>query len=772
MLSTDVGQSKQLRTVPADRVQQVFSDLRITPSSVLDPSILARVAEFTNADRMISGRYEKSGSQIRIDATLQDLKHDRSVPIQIVAADEKDIPGAVDRLAASIRNNLALSSDVIKELQASSFQPTSRSAAALRLYSQGMQFLRDGRNLDAVKTLQSATQEDPEFALAYSRLAEADAALGYDSQAEQSSRRAVDLSQQLPQAERYLIDANHAYIMKDGKKAIEAFENLTKIFPDNTEVEYSLGSLYADNGDFDKAHALFAKILSADPKNIKALWQLGSVEYQRGNPQAALEPLDKGLSLAVQLDNPEQKAFILQALGISYRLMEKPVEAIKSLQDSMEITRTLGMKRLMAADLAELAADQITIGKPDAAMASDNQALQILREAGAKKDSGDILINRGLLYSKLGDYDKALQDYKDALLIEREANDVNYEAVCLNNIGVAYFQKYDMDNALTYYQQSLQLRQQLNQPVYLADTLSALADVYTAMGNYEQALASLMKAVDLYRNANNPEGAADVSGAIGKVLLYEGRLGPAVSAVQDSVNGYRSTHNKSFEMGDSLNGLADALVLAGRGAESGKLLDEAASLAGQLKDQSLNGELLNTRGDEAFYRGDYKAARSAYEQAAQAGSKTKDSKNILIAKMNLARVAIAEGHSQPVVSQLRAYIQEADKLHLKYYWLRGSVDLAEALIKNKDHAHAQEELDQALNASEKLGTRLVTATIYFQLGNLLKQTGDSSGAAGHYRQTVTLLDSIKSEQGSEHILDRADLKSIYADASQLASAKN
>ncbi len=73
-----------------------------------------------------------------------------------------------------------------------------------------MQLLRDGKNLEAVKALQSATKEDPQFALAYSRLAEADAALGYDTEAEQASRKAVELSQQLPLAEKYLIEANHA----------------------------------------------------------------------------------------------------------------------------------------------------------------------------------------------------------------------------------------------------------------------------------------------------------------------------------------------------------------------------------------------------------------------------------------------------------------------------------------------------------------------------------------------------------------------------------
>jgi serine/threonine protein kinase/tetratricopeptide (TPR) repeat protein len=770
MLSTDVGQSAHLRTISPERLHQVLSDLRITPGASIDPTMVGRIAEFSNADTMVFGQYARFGGQIRIDATLRDLKHDRSVPIKIGAVDEKDIPGAVDRLAASIRNNLAFSPDVINELKASSFQPSSKSVPALRDYDQGIQLLRDGKNLDAVKAFQSATKEDAEFALAYSRLADADSALGYDGDAEQASRKAVELSQQLPMAEKYLIEANHAYIMKDNKKAIAAFETLSKTFPDNTDVEYTLGSLYADDGDFDKARAQFAAILKADPKNIKTLWQIGSVEYQQGKPEAALDPLNRALSLAVQVDNSEQKALILQALGISYRLMNKPDEAIKNIRDSMEMTRKLSMNRLLAANLAELALDQITIGKPDAAMASYGQALEILRKLGVRKDYGDILINRGLLYNQRGDYDKSLQDYKDALQIQREAKDVNFEAVCLSNIGIVYFEKYDTDNALIYYQQSLQLRQELNQPIYLSETLSSLADVHTAMGDYDQALASLMKALDVSRKANDAAGAADVSGSIGKVLMYQGRLGAAVSAMQDAVTGYRSANNNGFELADSLNNLADALALVGRGEESGKLLEEATKLANGLKNESMHSELLNTQGDAAFYRGDYKAARSAYEQAAQSAAKAKDREKNLIPKMNLARVSIAEGRPQAAVPELRAAIQQADSLHLKYYRLRGSVDLAEAMIKSKDYSHAKQELDQALNTSEKLGTRLQTAIIHFQMGSLLKQTGDAPGAAEQCRQADTLLEEIKKEPGAEHVLERVDLRAMDAEAGHVTAA--
>src|ERR1700686_3400718 len=355
MLSTDVGPSGRLRTISPDRLHQVLSDLRITPGTGIDQTMVGRIAEFSNADTVVWGQYAKFGDQIRIDATLLDLKHNRRAPLKIEAAGEKEIPGAVDGLSELIRKNLAVSPDVLKELKASSFQPSSKSVPALRHYNQGVQLLRDGKNLEAARTLRAAIQEDPQFALAYSRLAGTDSALGYDTDAEKYSRKAVELSQQLPLAEKYLIEANHARVMKDNKKAIEAYENLAKTLPDNSDVEYALGSLYVDKGDYDKARTQFSKILQSDPKNIKALWQMGGVEIRKDNPQAALDPLNRGLSLAIQVDNQEQKALLLEAMGISYRLMNKPEEALRNYQESLAIQRRIGQKRGEAASLNEMA---------------------------------------------------------------------------------------------------------------------------------------------------------------------------------------------------------------------------------------------------------------------------------------------------------------------------------------------------------------------------------------------------------------------------------
>ena len=772
MLSTDVGQSARLHTVSQDRLHQVLSDLRVAPNASLEPTTLQRVAEFSSADTLVSGQYARFGGQIRIDAVLQDLKHDRSVPIKIEAVDEKDIPGAVDRLATAVRNNLAFSSDVIKELKASSFQPSSHSAPALRDYNQGIQFLRDGKDLEAVQALQSATKEDPNFALAFARLAEADSGLGYDGDAEQTSRKAVDLSQQLPDAEKYLIAAMHARVMKDNQKAIEAYQNLAKSMPDNSDVESALASLYTETGNYNLARAQLTKLLAADPKNVKALWQEGVVEVVSGNPQAALEPLNQGLSLAVQVDAPELKALILQSMGISYRLLNKPDEAMRNYQEAMAINQKLGLKRALASNLAEMAILQNTQGKVDAALADYKQALQLQRDIGMKKEVGDTLIDMGVVYQAKGDYDKALENYKESLQIQRDAGDENYQALCLNNIGGVYLGKGDTDNALIYLQQALQLREKLKVPAGVAETLSALGQVYIGTGQFDQALTTSMRALDLWRQAGDARGAADESHDLGLVFQYQGRFGAAVYALQDAVKGYRALGDRSADMVGLLNDLADALALSGQAAESEPLLHEARTMAQELKNESMDAELLSTQGDAERYAGDSKAAAGSYEQALRAALHSKDPVEILLCRLHLAEMKLNPAGANSASRDIRSLVQEADSRSLKYLSLQSSIDEAEAMMQAKRYTEARQELQNDLGKSERLGSRYQSMRIHYLLATALRLGGEASDAPAQYRLALAQMDDMRKDPGAEKLLERADLKSMFADASRFAVSTN
>jgi len=768
MLGTDVGQSSHLRTVSSERLHQVFTDLRIPWNASLDPMTLRRLAEFTSADTLVWGQYAKFGDQIRIDVTLQDITHDRRVPLKIDGASEKDLPGAVDRLAASIRQNLAVSPDVIQQLQASSFQPSSTSVVALRDYSQGVQLLREGKGLEALKAFQASTKDDPAFAFAFSKMADSYSRLGYDNEAEESARKAVELSANLPAAAKYLIAAEHFRIAKDYPKAIEAYQNLAKVSPDNPDVQSALGGIYENSGDFAKARDFYQKILAANPKDLTTLLAMGRVELMSGNPKASLDPLNRGLSLAIQVDNQEQKGTILHVLGAAYSYLNKPDDALQNYTQALEIRRRLGQKKGIADSLNMIAITYDGLGKSDLALKNYNAALATYREIDDKQDRGAVLLNLGQFHNDRGKYDEALKLLKQSLQIQRDVHNQNSEALCLNNIGNTYFFKSDYDDARIYFEQALQLREKINVPSDIALTVHNLAEVSTKSGQYEQASSQYMRALELYRNAGDKHGTAMEAYSMGSVFEYQGRYGSAVSSKKQAVQDFRDAQEHSFWMSEALGGYGNALSEAGQFDQGSKALEDALKLSRELKNEAQVGEVLNWQGDNVYYRGDLEAAKSLYQQGLQIASKTRDRSLLLLSKLNSAKADIGEGQAQSAMSTLKGVADEADALGLKYFAIECALYEAEARMQLKDYSRAQQQLERAVLQSEKLGLRPLLLRAHFSLGKLLGNKGGTAEAKPHFQQALSLLGDIRKDPGAEKTMGRADFKAIHAESDRWA----
>ena len=766
MLSTDVGQSAHLRTISPDRLHQVLSDLRITPGSTIDSTMVGRIAQFSNADTVVWGQYVRFGDQIRIDATLLDLKRNRREALKIEAANEKEIPRTVDGLADLIRKNLAVSPDVLKELKASSFQPTSKSVSALRVYNQGVQLLREGKNLDALKYFQNSTKDDAEFALAFSKMAEAYSRLGYDIEAEHSASKAVELSENLPAAEKYLIAANHFRIAKDYPKAIEAYQNLARVSPDNPDIEAALGAIYENSGDFAKARDFYQKLLAANPKDTTTLLAIGRVEILSGNPQASLDPLNRALSLAIQVDNQEQKGTILHVLGAAYSYLNKPDDALQNYKQALEIRRSLGQKKGIADGLNMIAGTYDGLGKSDLALKNYNSALQIYREIGDQQDIGNVLGNLGQYYDDRGKYDEALKLFKEALQIHRDLRNQNNEALCLNNIGNTYLFKGDYDDARIYFEQALQLREKINVPSDIASTLHNLAEVNTKSGQYEQALSQYMRALELCRKAGDMHGTAVEAYSMGTIFEYQGRYGSAESSKKQALQNFREVKENSFWMGEALSGYGNALSETGRFDEGAKALEEALGFSRELKNDALVAQTLNWQGDNFLYRGDRRSAKSSYDQALQTASKTTDRDLLLVSKLNSAKIAIEEGQPQGAMRTLKSVADEAEALGLKHLSIECSIYEAEGRMQGKDYSAAQQQLERAVLQSEKLGLRPLLLRAHASLGRIFREKGEPADATSHYRQALNLLDGIKKDPGSDKVMERADFKAMYAEADQ------
>jgi tetratricopeptide (TPR) repeat protein len=769
MLRTDVGQSARLQTVSSDRVGQILHDLQIAPGSTIDPDTLRRIADSTSADRVISGQFAKFGDQIQIDAILQDLKRQHTVPLKAVAASEKELPKAMEQLARDVQKNLALPADAIKDLQAKALKPSTQSVQALRYYNEGLQLAHHGKNIEALKSFDASVKEDANFALAYARLGQTYASLGRGDEAGQAARKAVDLSDKLPPQEKYLIEAIRAQTTNDTPKAIQAYESLTKVLPDDPDVQFALAGLYDTAGSFDKARDYYGKLLKRDPKNVEAHYGLGQVEIDAGNSQKALEYLNEALPITIQLDNDQEKSTILYGLGVAYSQLNKPQDALRNFEQALEIQKRLDEKHGIAQTLNGMGQIQDLLGKSQEALKSYQEALRLREELGDKVGIGGNLIDLANFYESRGQNDQALTMLKRSLQIQREVGNQAYEALCLNNIGGNYADQGRYDDALTFFDQALGLREKLKDPTSIADSHYAMADALVKTGQYDQALTHYLKALELWRKVNDKRRAAFASYGMGNLFEQQGRLGAALNAKTEALKTIREIQDK-IGIAEILGGHASSLSMLGRADEAQKSLDEALALARELKDQPRTGQDLNVQGDIFFYKGDWKEARASYERALQVASHTTDQGLILISKFNRAKVAVRDGHSREAIGELRALAERADSLGLKFVSVECSVYLGEAQVNAKNYPLATQELNRALARSEKLGLQALQAQSHYLLGTALRLAGNPKEASRHYADAHRIVDEMRKEANSDALLKRADLSTMYAESAKWSQA--
>ena len=250
-------------------------------------------------------------------------------------------------------------------------------------------------------------------------------------------------------------------------------------------------------------------------------------------------------------------------------------------------------------------------------------------------------------------------------------------------------------------------------------------------------------------------------------------MGAVLNAKQDVLKTCRDLKERNVWVAEILGGYGDALTLAGRGDETKSYFDEALSLSREIKNDGMVAQMLGWAGDSFYYQGDYKSARPLYERALQAAAHTTERDKVLIAKVNLAKVAIQEGRAAAALSSLRLLAQEAQELGLKDIGLECSVYMAEAMIQSKNFSSARQELERALSQSDKLGLNPLTLRAHYLLADALRQSGNNAEAQDHYRAALRLLDTIRKEPGAEKVMHRSDLATMSTEANRwLQSVKN
>jgi tetratricopeptide (TPR) repeat protein len=229
------------------------------------------------------------------------------------------------------------------------------------------------------------------------------------------------------------------------------------------------------------------------------------------------------LAAARQQGNDRHQAMSLTMLSRAYQKQKRFSDALRCLQEALEISEKFGDVRGKAWAFHNLGLVRSGQGKPDEARSYYQLSLDMFRSIGDRRHEARTLNNLGLLEQDTGSLQEALLYFKDSLTICEEVGDRYNEAFVCYNLALAQHERAMLNEARSYYRRSLVLFRQFGDRNGEALTLNNLGVVELQTDRLDGATAYLMDGLAISEELGDRHGEAISCFNLGRVCQEQGR---------------------------------------------------------------------------------------------------------------------------------------------------------------------------------------------------------------------------------------------------------
>ncbi|MGH8953274.1 MAG: protein kinase domain-containing protein, partial [Acidimicrobiia bacterium] len=282
LLSTGLDGAGEMRAVdPATLLDQAGDE-------VSGPREAERLAAGFGARLYVLGDIIEVDGRLRVRAVAYDRSLGSEAVVRAnVEGSAEQMFNLVDELAAQLLVGLQVEGADRHTLVA---QRTTSSLPALKAFLTGRRALRQGRFRQAVESLQQAVARDSMFALAYYELSKAAAWGRQMTFSTVAANRSLELADRLPQRERLLVLAYHAYLEGSTAQAEALYRQVLAAYPSSADAWVGMGELlfhYNPLRGRPKLEAVpyFERAIEFDPRFGEAIFHLMQVAVLQNDRQ-------------------------------------------------------------------------------------------------------------------------------------------------------------------------------------------------------------------------------------------------------------------------------------------------------------------------------------------------------------------------------------------------------------------------------------------------------------------------------------------------------
>jgi len=436
-LVTDLNQSQYLSVLSTNRLYSILKKLDLLEASSYAAEDLEKVASEGGVGYILQGNLSKAGEAFRIDYTLQKIDTEKIIGSErFEGVGEESIFAMVDELTKKVKVDFKLSAEEIAgDIDKNIGMITTSSPEAYRLYIEARKHFDSRDFWSAISLMNKAIDIDPGFCTAYRSLAAAYSNMGYRAEWRKYMQKAMELTDRVSDRELYHTQQYFYRLSeKTYEKSIEASKKLNELYPDELAGCNSMGNLYRDLEEWDKAIEQYM---------IQIRNKAGELLYPYGNLSIALR--GKGLyEEAIKVTQEyiskfEDSAGKRDNIAWAYLCLRDFDAALAEMEKAFSLSPSNPLNFSLKGD--------ILLCKGDLIQAEKEYRKLIEPRTPVARRMGRVGLSR--LFTLQGKFQESLEQAKKAVELSIEAGQKDWESEGHLNLASVYLRTGDSVQALS-----------------------------------------------------------------------------------------------------------------------------------------------------------------------------------------------------------------------------------------------------------------------------------------------------------------------------------
>jgi serine/threonine protein kinase/tetratricopeptide (TPR) repeat protein len=267
-LSAQLEQSPFLNLLSDSRIAQTLALMAQSKDARVTYELAREVCQRTASAAALQGSIAQVGTEYLLTLKAVNCSNGESLASTTAQARDKNhVLDAVGEMAAALRGKLGESLASVQKYDAPAENVTTPSLEALQAYSLGYkaQVVKNDYAA-AIPFFQRAVSLDPNFAMAYARLASNYFNLNQTVRAAEASRKAFELRERVSEREKFYIASHYGHFVTGNlEDARKSYELWAQTYPRDSSPSNNLAVIYNNLGDYANTLARAQQTLKMNP---------------------------------------------------------------------------------------------------------------------------------------------------------------------------------------------------------------------------------------------------------------------------------------------------------------------------------------------------------------------------------------------------------------------------------------------------------------------------------------------------------------------------